>query len=155
MKGMEMSDEKKGDEKIIMKNSATTGDRAHSATTGDYAHSATTGRSAHSATTGNYAHSATTGNSAIAGALGIHSRAKVSSKSAWLVIADWRFNRHGWKLHSVVSKKPGHKINGVTIKTNTWYWFEKGRLKSEAAYDEKEGLSDRLNIVINELEKLK
>ena len=109
--------------------SATTGDYAHSATTGDYAHSATTGDYAHSATTGYSAHSATTGYSAhsevkeknsIAAALGVHSKAR-GALGCWIVVSEWdkKFDP------ALIGVRTG-KIDGVTLKPDTWYKLENG-----------------------------
>jgi saccharopine dehydrogenase-like NADP-dependent oxidoreductase len=54
-------------------------------------------------------------------------RACVRSKSGWIVISNWEDG----KIVEIFSKKPGQKIKGTVIKTNTWYWFENGGLKSE------------------------
>jgi len=116
--------------------SATAGDYAHSATSGYYAHSATAGYGARSTTAGDYAHSATAGNHArsatagknsIACALGCGSRTKAGPGGA-IVLADWGDDG---TLRGVYAAKVGEKIKGVTIKADTWYWFENGELKFE------------------------
>jgi hypothetical protein len=34
-------------------------------------------------------------------------------------------------IRRVVAKRPGHKLDGLTIKTGHWYWFEDGELHEE------------------------
>ena len=87
--------------------------KAHAATTGDSAHAATTGDRAHAATTGYRAHAATSGKSSISAALGVESSAKASA-GGWIVCAEYSQDR---KLLNVKAAK----VDGVTIKTDTWY----------------------------------
>jgi len=110
--------------------SQTSGDEAHSQTSGNYAHSQTSGDYAHSQTSGNDAHSQTSGDESIACALGVQSRAK--AVKGWIVITDWRKNDVGkWEINKIYSGKVGHKIKGIKIQPDTFYWFENGVLFGE------------------------
>jgi hypothetical protein len=112
-------------------NAATTGDRANAATTGNYANAtttgyranaATTGYRANAATTGNYANAATTGKNSIAAAIGILSKVK-AAKGNWIVAAEWKRNDEcEWEPVCVKSAK----VDGETIKADTWYRVENG-----------------------------
>ena len=106
--------------------SATTGHSAHSATTGDSAHSATTGNSAHSATTGDSAHSATTGENSIACGLGINNKAK-ASLGEWIVLSEWKQDKDSWKWN--ISSVKTAKIDGKTLKPDTWYVLKNGKFR--------------------------
>ena len=109
--------------------SSTAGYRAHSSTAGYRAHSSTAGDRAHSSTAGDRAHSSTAGDRAVAASFGYGAKSKISSKHSWIVIVDWMDG----EISRVVAKRPGQKIDGITIKTNHWYWFEDGVIHEEKA----------------------
>ena len=82
------------------------------------------------ATTGYRANAATTGEQSAACALGISSR--VMACKGWIVLVDWRYDKTEWKIKEIYHAKVGQKIKNKTIKPDVWYWFEGGKLKSEA-----------------------
>jgi len=111
---------------------AATGYSGHAAATGDFGHAAATGNSGHAAATGDFGHAAATGDFGVAASLGIFSKAMAGGKHSWIVICDWRKRRDGSMfIHNIVSSKPGKKIGETTVRINTWYWFENGKLMSE------------------------
>lgn len=78
----------------------------------------------------NYAHANTAGSEAISCSLGVQSKAK--AKEGWIVIIDWQQDSsYAWHIHGIHTSKVGGKIGKKTIKSDTWYWFEGGLLKSE------------------------
>ena len=80
-------------------------------------------------TAGNYAHANTAGEEAIASGLGIQSKAK--AVKGWIVIVDWLYKDNKWVIRNIHHAKVGRKIKGVTIKSDTYYWFKDGELKHE------------------------
>ena len=109
--------------------SSTSGYKAHSSTSGDEAHSSTSGDEAHSSTSGNYAHSSTSGNEAISSSLGLKARAKANK--GWIIVVDWQQDEnYNWYINEIYHSKVGGKILDTEIKSNTWYWFENGKLES-------------------------
>jgi len=108
--------------------SSTTGNGSYSNTTGYESHSSTTGYESHSSTTGDMSHSSTTGYNSISSAIGVKNRAM--AKNGWIIITDWR-HENKWEIHNILSKKVGQTYKGKKIKSNTWYWFDNGELKSK------------------------
>lgn len=89
----------------------------------------TSGDNAHSNTSANNAHSNTSGDESIASGLGVSN--KVKSSKGWIVLVDWRVINSVFIINNIHKAKVGkHKINGVKIESDTWYWFENGILKS-------------------------
>ena len=108
---------------------STSGDYAHSSTSGDYAHSSTSGYKAHSSTSGDYAHSSTSGDEAISSSLGLKAIAKANK--GWIIVVDWQQDKnYNWYINEIYHSKVGGKILDTEIKSNTWYWFENGKLES-------------------------
>ena len=105
---------------VLERVKATTGDFAHSATTGYSAHSATTGDYAHSATTGDHAHSEVKGANTIAAALGVDSKAR-GALGCWIVVSEWETKG----IPVLIGVRAG-KIDGETLKPDTWYKLENG-----------------------------
>jgi len=106
----------------------TSGHKAHANTSGNRAHANTSGDEAHANTSGDEAHANTSGDEAISCAIGISSKAKASK--GWVIITNWVYDKK-YVIKNIYSKKVGQKIKGVTIKADTWYWFENGELKSQ------------------------
>uniref|UniRef100_UPI000AECBEE6 hypothetical protein n=1 Tax=Aliarcobacter cryaerophilus TaxID=28198 RepID=UPI000AECBEE6 len=91
--------------------------------------SSTTGDEAHSSTTGYKAHSSTTGDEAISSSLGV--KARVKADKGWIIVVDWQQNdNYNWYINEIYHSKVGGKILDTEIKSNTWYWFEDGKLQS-------------------------
>jgi len=68
----------------------------------------------------------------IAVARGYQSKVLLSTKSGYMVLSDWREDTDkNPYLHKAFIVKVGDSLNGEIIKTNTWYWFEQGKLKSK------------------------
>ena len=114
--------------KKIKNTTNTSGYKAHANTSGNEAHANTSGDYAHANTSGNRAHANTSGGEAISCAIGISSKAKASK--GWVIITNWVYDKK-YVIKNIYSKKVGQKIKGVTIKADTWYWFENGELKSQ------------------------
>ena len=109
--------------------SSTSGNEAHSSTSGNYAHSSTSGNYAHSSTSGYKAHSSTSGDEAISSSLGLKARAKANK--GWIIVVDWQQDEnYNWYINEIYHSKVGGKILDTEIKSNTWYWFENGKLES-------------------------
>ena len=89
----------------------------------------TSGDEAHSSTSGNYAHSSTSGDEAISSSLGLKARAKANK--GWIIVVDWQQDEnYNWYINEIYHSKVGGKILDTEIKSNTWYWFENGKLES-------------------------
>ena len=101
---------------------ATSGDYSHAATSGNYSPAATSGDSSHAATSGSYSHAATSGDSSIAAAIGRNSKAK-STIGNWIVLAE--YGEWNGKTYPVLCVKCG-KIDGVSLKPDTWYRLKNG-----------------------------
>jgi hypothetical protein len=61
--------------------------------------------------------------------LGIQAKAK--AEKGWIVITDWRYDGDKYVIHKIHSAKVGHKIKGVKIEPDKFYWFSNGNLQSE------------------------
>ena len=108
---------------------STSGDEAHSSTSGYKAHSSTSGYKAHSSTSGYEAHSSTSGDEAISSSLGL--KARVKANKGWIIVVDWQQDKnYNWYINEIYHSKVGGKILDTEIKSNTWYWFENGKLES-------------------------
>ena len=68
------------------------------------------------------------GENSVASALGNLSRVKLDEYNSWLVLAD--HDKNG-VVKRIIANKPGDEVDGVTIKTKHWYWFEDGKLMEE------------------------
>ena len=91
----------------------TSGDYSPAATSGDYSHAVTSGKGSPAATSGDYS---------IAAAIGRNSKAK-STIGNWIVLAE--YGEWNGKTHPVLCVKGG-KIDGVSLKPDTYYQLENG-----------------------------
>ena len=101
---------------------ATSGDSSPAATSGDYSCAVTSGDSSHAVTSGDSSHAVTSGDSSIAAAIGRNSKAK-STIGNWIVLAE--YGEWNGKTHPVLCVKCG-KIDGVSLKPDTYYQLENG-----------------------------
>jgi hypothetical protein len=99
-------------------NAVTAGKCSRAATTGDCSDAITAGYRSHAATTGDYSKATTTGSNSIAAALGIQSKAKAALGN-WIVLAEYVST-------DVLSCVKATKVDGTTIKPNTFYKLENG-----------------------------
>ena len=106
---------------------AASGNSSQLAASGYSSQLAASGDYSKLAASGDYSKLAASGNHSVVAGIAPHCRAKIEHKSSWLVIADWA----GGKPRKVVAKKPGQKLDGITIKTGHWYWYENGLLREE------------------------
>ena len=100
------------------------------AASGDYSSQAASGYYSRQAASGDYSSHELYGENSVAAALGIKSKVRLDSDTSWLVLVD---RCSEGIIRRVVAKKPGQKIDGITIKTKHWYWFEDGKLMEEEA----------------------
>lgn len=110
---------------------ATSGDSSPAATSGRYSHAATSGVSSPAATSGDSSHAvtsgkcspaSTSGDYSIAAAIGRNSKAK-STIGNWIVLAE--YGEWNGKTYPVLCVKCG-KIDGVSLKPDTWYQLKNG-----------------------------
>ena len=101
---------------------ATSGDSSPAATSGNYSDAATSGNYSDAATSGNSSHAATSGDYSIAAAIGRNSKAK-STIGNWIVLAE--YGEWNGKTYPVLCVKCG-KIDGVSLKPDTWYQLKNG-----------------------------
>ena len=111
----------------IYHSTATSGDYSHTATSGDYSPAATSGDYSPAATSGDSSHAATSGYSSIAAAIGRNSKAK-STIGNWIVLAE--YGEWNGKTYPVLCVKCG-KIDGVSLKPDTWYCLKDGEFVEE------------------------
>lgn len=115
-----------------MSAASNTGYMSTASNTGDMSAASNTGNMSAASNTGDRSAASNTGNSSIAVAWGIKSKAMISDESSYMVLSDWRENKDfNWYLHKAHMVKIGDKLCRNKIKANTWYWFEKGKLKKE------------------------
>ena len=94
--------------------STNTGFRSASTNTGDYSTSTNTG---------DYSKADVSGKGSVAAALGIASKAK-GVLGCWIVLAEWRRGENfKWHRKDVQC----FKVDGETVKPNTWYTLKDGR----------------------------
>ena len=101
---------------------ATSGDSSPAATSGDHSCAVTSGDSSHAVTSGDSSHAVTSGDSSIAAAIGRNSKAK-STIGNWIVLAE--YGEWNGKTYPVLCVKCG-KIDGVSLKPDTWYQLKNG-----------------------------
>ena len=103
--------------------STNTGFRSASTNTGDYSASTNTGNYSASTNTGFRSKADVSGKESVAAALGADSKAK-GALGCWLVLAEWgtdeKFNWHRKDVQCF-------KVDGETVKPNTWYTLKDGR----------------------------
>ena len=104
--------------------STNTGFRSASTNTGDYSASTNTGNCSASTNTGDYSKADVSGKESVAAALGIESKAK-GVLGCWLVLAEWaKDENYNWHRKDVQC----FKVDGVTVKPDTWYKLKNGDL---------------------------
>ena len=102
---------------------ANTGDYSASTNTGDYSASTNTGFRSASTNTGDYSKADVSGKESVATALGIESKAK-GVLGCWLVLSEWsKDENYNWYRKDVQC----FKVDGETVKPNTWYTLKDGR----------------------------
>ena len=103
---------------------ANTGNYSASTNTGNYSASTNTGFRSASTNTGNYSKADVSGKESVAAALGIESKAK-GVLGCWLVLAEWaKDENYNWHRKDVQC----FKVDGVTVKPDTWYKLKNGDL---------------------------
>ena len=102
---------------------SATGDRSAASATGDRNAASTTGRLSAASATGDRSAASATGEESVAAALGNDSKAK-GALGCWIVLAEWgigeEFNLHRKDVQCF-------KVDGETVKPNTWYTLKDGR----------------------------
>jgi hypothetical protein len=112
--------------------SQASGYQSASQASGDQSASQASGDQSASQVTGCFSSTKTNGKYSIATAWGYQSRAMVSDENSYMVLSDWRIDKECNRyLHGAHLVKVGDKLKSKTIRTNTWYWFEGGKLKSK------------------------
>ena len=85
---------------------------------------ANTGNYSASTNTGDYSKADVSGKESVAAALGIESKAK-GVLGCWLVLAEWaKDENYNWHRKDVQC----FKVDGVTVKPDTWYKLKNGDL---------------------------
>ena len=103
--------------------STNTGFRSASTNTGNYSTSTNTGDYSTSTNTGNCSKADVSGKGSVAAALGIASKAK-GVLGCWIVLAEWdKDENYNWYRKDVQC----FKVDGETVKPNTWYTLKDGR----------------------------
>ena len=105
----------------------TTGNNSTDRPTGDNTNEATTADSSHAVTSGDSSYAVTSGDSSIAAAIGRNSKAK-STIGNWIVLAE--YDKWNGKTYPVLCVKCG-KIDGVSLKPDTWYCLKDGEFVEE------------------------
>ena len=102
---------------------STTGRQSAASTTGRQSAASTTGRLSAASATGWCGAASATGEESVAAALGNDSKAK-GALGCWIVLAEWgigeEFNLHRKDVQCF-------KVDGETVKPNTWYTLKDGR----------------------------
>ena len=102
---------------------SATGDRSAASTTGRWSVASTTGRLSAASATGDRSAASATGEESVAAALGTDSKAK-GALGCWIVLAEWRIDEEfNWHRKDVQC----FKVDGETVKPNTWYTLKDGR----------------------------
>ena len=111
-------------EKAIPENSEhATGRWGAASATGDYGAASATGWCGAALTTGDQRAASATGEESVAAALGTDSKAK-GALGCWIVLAEWRIDEEfNWHRKDVQC----FKVDGETVKPNTWYTLKDGR----------------------------
>ena len=101
--------------------SSATGFQGASSATGRYGASSATGFQGASSATGDYGASSATGFQGVAAALGIEGKA-MGAAGCWIICAEWAVVKGEWNRVDVKCAK----VDGVTIKPDTWYKLKNG-----------------------------
>ena len=111
-----------------MANSDNSGQMANS---GNYAKMANSGYCAKMANSGYCGKMESTGENSILAGIGIQNRVK-AIKDNWIVLIDYQYLDDEWEIKEVYRAKVGkHKIKGVKIMPDIWYWLKDGILMQE------------------------
>ena len=103
------------------KENHATGDYGASSATGFQGASSATGRYGASSAAGDYGASSATGFQGVAAALGIEGKA-MGAAGCWIICAEWAVVKGEWNRVDVKCAK----VDGVTIKPDTWYKLKNG-----------------------------
>ena len=108
--------------------SSATGYKGASSATGDYGASSATGNCGASSATGYKGASSVDDPCAVAVAWGYHGRAK-GVLGSYIVLAEWEGNENNYWTQSEWKLKCAkmHKVDGKTIKPDTWYTLKNGK----------------------------
>ena len=99
------------------------GDENKETNTGFRSASTNTGNCSASTNTGDYSKADVSGKESVAAALGIESKAK-GVLGCWIVLTEWRRDENfNWHRKDVQC----FKVDGETVKPNTWYTLKDGR----------------------------
>ena len=102
---------------------SATGWRGAASATGDYGAASATGWWGAASATGLWGAASATGEESVAAALGPDSKAK-GALGCWIVLAEWRRDENfNWHRKDVQC----FKVDGETVKPNTWYTLKEGR----------------------------
>ena len=103
---------------------ANTGDYSSAANTGNYSSAANTGDCSSAANTGNYSSAKVEGKESIAIVTGLYSKA-CGALGCWIVLTE----RSEWNGETYPIKEvKAVRVDGKTIKPNTWYKLENGQI---------------------------
>ncbi len=92
--------------------------------TGNYSASTNTGDRSASTNTGDRSASSVEGEDSVAIAFGVDSKAK-GALGCYIAVAEWEDTNEGYKLKAFKS----HKVDGKTVKPDTWYKLINGKFK--------------------------
>ena len=121
---------------VETKRESATGYRSAATNTGDQSAATNTGYQSAATNTGNWSAATNTGDrsaasvegkDSIAIAFGAKSKAK-GALGCYIVLAEWTKNDNGERELKTVKC---HKVDGETIKPDTWYMLEDGKFKEE------------------------
>ena len=102
---------------------SATGERGAASATGDYGAASATGCRGAASATGDYGAASATGERGVAAALGSDSKAK-GALGCWIVLSEWGIDEESnWHRKDVQC----FKVDGETVKPNTWYTLKDGR----------------------------
>ena len=107
---------------------SATGDMGAASATGDMGAASATGARGAASATGDMGAASAVGDEGCAIALGI--KGKASGKlGTWLTLSEWREDDDGWHRINVKT----HKVDGKTVKADTWYQLKGGKFVEVAA----------------------
>ena len=110
---------------VETKRESATGDQSAATNTGHQSAATNTGYQSAATNTGNQSAASVEGKDSIALAFGVESKAK-GALGCYIVLAEWTENDNGERELKTVKC---HKVDGKTIKPDTWYMLEDGKFK--------------------------